>query len=182
MGGHRDKKSERKSSTYKHVNGRQAAVEATCSPINIIRKYALGKSSAYPDQTGGDIEGEMDAERVAQQVTAFVAKLNPKVTCPPLPPRKTLEDSKLRPDFLSYSKAHDEELARHGPDGLHTYDFVEVLPTDKPIPYAMTYKAKTNQYGGLERHTAILAIRGDRMRPGIYFDKTRTASHLPSQA
>ena len=46
----------------------------------------------------------------------------------------------------------------------------------------MTYKAKTNQYGGLERHKARLAIRGDRMRPGIDFDETRTASHMPSQA
>ena len=155
---------------------------ATHSPTNIIKKYALGQNSAYPDQTGGDIEGEMDAESTANKVRAFVAKISPKVTCPPPPPPKTLNDAKARPDYLSYAKAHDEELDRHGPNGLHTYDFVEALPSDRPIPFVMTYKAKTNQYGGLERHKARLAIRGDRMRPGIDFDETRTASHMPSQA
>lgn len=111
-----------------------------------------------------------------------MAKKTPAVTFPPPPPAKTLEEAKSRPDFLSYAKAHDAELDRHGPEGLHTYDYVDALPSDKPIPYMMAYKAKTNQYGGLERHKSILAIPGDRMRPGIDFEETRTASHMPSQA
>ena len=46
----------------------------------------------------------------------------------------------------------------------------------------MTFRSKTNQYGGLEKHKVRCAIRGDRMRPGLDFDETRTASHMPSQA
>lgn len=46
----------------------------------------------------------------------------------------------------------------------------------------MTFKAKTNQYGGLKKCKFRCAIRGYRMRPGIDFDDTRTESHIPSQA
>lgn len=45
----------------------------------------------------------------------------------------------------------------------------------------MSFKAKTNMYGGLERHKVPLAIRGDIMRPGLDFDEPRTASHISSQ-
>lgn len=34
----------------------------------------------------------------------------------------------------------------------------------------------------MERHKARLAISGDKIRPGLDFDETRTASHMPSQA
>lgn len=46
----------------------------------------------------------------------------------------------------------------------------------------MNFRSKTNQYGGLEKHKVKSAIRGDRMRPGLDFDETRTASHIPSHA
>ena len=53
---------------------------------------------------------------------------------------------------------------------------------DRPLPYVMAFRAKTNLFGGLERQKVRCAIRGDRMRPGLDFDATRTASHMPSQA
>lgn len=37
-------------------------------------------------------------------------------------------------------------------------------------------------YGELERRKVRLAIRGDRMRPGLDFDETKTASHMSSQS
>lgn len=46
----------------------------------------------------------------------------------------------------------------------------------------MNFKAKTSIYGELERHKVRLAIRGDRMCPGLDFDETRTVSHMPSQS
>lgn len=101
---------------------------------------------------------------------------------PPPPSPNTLEEAKNRPDYLSYAKTHDEELKRHGPNGLHTLDFVEALPSDRPIPYTIYYKAKTNHYGGLEKHKARLKIRGDGMRPGVAFGETKTVSHMLSQA
>lgn len=39
------------------------------------------------------------------------------------------------------------------------------------MPFLMTFKAKANLYGGLERHKAICAIRGDRMIPNIHLEK-----------
>lgn len=45
----------------------------------------------------------------------------------------------------------------------------------------MTY-ARTNQFGGFERHKARCAIRGDQLRPGLDVDKARIASHITSQA
>lgn len=102
---------------------------------------------------------------------ALVAKTNPSVTCPPPPPLKTLEEAKSRPYFLSYAKAHDEELDRHRPNGLHTYYFVEALPSDKPILYTMTYKARTNQHGVLERHNLCPEGQiGDKGRPHASMD------------
>jgi hypothetical protein len=50
-----------------------------------------------------------------------------------------------------------------------------------PRSFATACKAKTNQYGGLERRKARLAIRGDHRRPDVDFDLTCTAAHMPSQ-
>lgn len=43
------------------------------------------------------------------------------------------------------------------------------------------FQGKKNMYEGLERHKNRCAIRGVRMRPGINFYETSTASCMPSQ-
>lgn len=46
----------------------------------------------------------------------------------------------------------------------------------------MTFRAKANLCGGLERHKVGCAIGRDGIRPLGHFDEHRTASHMPSQA
>lgn len=124
----------------------------------------------------------MQNERISLLVNACAEKTDPRAVLTPLPPPKNIAEARGRKDWLMWAKALDEELARHGPEQLHTFDFVDPLPTDKPIPYTLTLKVKTNQFGGPEKHKVRLSIRGDRMRPGIDFDETRTQSHMPSQS
>lgn len=52
---------------------------------------------------------------------------------------------------------------------------------DRPLPYLITFHAKTNVIGGLEGHKVCCAIRGDSMREGLDFYAAQTASHMPSQ-
>ena len=94
---------------------------------------------------------------------------------------RSMAEARLRPDFKEWAKAHDAEIYRHDTE-LRTWVYEEARPSDKPVPFTMTYKAKTNQFGGIERYKARCAIRGDLMKPGQQFDMTRTASHMPSQA
>lgn len=65
---------------------------------------------------------------------------------------------------MSWANAHDAEIEKHGPNGLHTDDLVDALQTDRHITYKTTYKAKRNQHGGLESYKVRLAIKGDIMR------------------
>lgn len=53
--------------------------------------------------------------------------------------------------------AYDVELDRHG-KGLHSWYFDDPQPGDKSLPYDMTFKAKTNMYGGLERQDARFEV------------------------
>lgn len=76
----------------------------------------------------------MREELSALMARALVEKSNPGDMCPPPTPPKTLEEAEIRSDYLSYVRAHDEELERHGPNGLRMYDFVDALPTDRFIP------------------------------------------------
>lgn len=46
----------------------------------------------------------------------------------------------------------------------------------------MNFKAETNFYEGFEKHKITSAIRSDRMRKGLDFDESRTASRMPSQS
>lgn len=67
-------------------------------------------------------------------------------------------------------------------DDLNTWTLEEPLKDDKPLPFFMTFRSKTNKYGGLEKHDVRCAIRGDIILPGLLdLDETRTASHMPSQ-
>jgi hypothetical protein len=67
-------------------------------------------------------------------------------------------------------RVHGTELRRHDTE-LLTWTYEDTLPTDKPLQFAIGYKAKTNMYDGLERRKARCTIRGDRMRPGVDFDE-----------
>jgi hypothetical protein len=114
----------------------------------------------------------------SKQISACAAAAQSSVV--PTAPR-TLAEARARPDAAEWQRAHDAELRRH--DGeLRTWTYVEQLPTDRPAPHVVTYRAKTNQYGGLERRKARIALAGNRLRPGVDFDQRRTASHMPSQA
>lgn len=53
---------------------------------------------------------------------------------------------------------------------------------DKPMPFLMSFKAKTSMYGGLEKCKVISAIRGDQMTPGLEFGAARTESRITSRA
>lgn len=155
----------------------------------VLRKFALGEVldtknrstpiTAFPSQDGGDIEQELKIEGIALLSSKCADKLG--VSIPPPPAPKSLDEAHKSRDSLSWCKAWDDELERHDTT-LRTWTYEDPLPSDKPLPYTMTFKSKTNMYGGLERHKVRLAIRGDRMRPGYDFDETRTASHMPTHA
>lgn len=146
----------------------------------VLSKYALGETQEYPNHSGGDIEEEMGDENIQNLSTACAAKFAEDSTAPPAHP-ESLGEAMQRNDASHWAKAWDAELERHDTE-LQTCTYETPPPTDRPLPYAMAFKANTNMYGGLDRHKVRLAISGDRMRPGLDFDKTRTASHLPSQA
>lgn len=84
-------------------------------------------------------------------------------------------------DAADCAKAWDAEVIRRT-DDLKTCTLEEQHPDDRTLPYIMTFRPKTNQYGGLKKHKVRCAIRGHRMRPGLDFDEKRTDSHMPSQA
>lgn len=98
---------------------------------------------------------------------------------PPEP--TTLLQAMSGKDAQTCATAHGAELTIHTTE-LKTWYFDDELPNDKPLPYIMTYRAKTNMYGGLERHNVLCDIRGDRMTPNLNFDTTRTTSHTRSEA
>lgn len=81
---------------------------------------------------------------------------------------------------LQWAKAWDAEVIRHT-DELKTWTLEEQHSEDRPLPYIMTLRSKTNQYGRLEKHKIRCAVRSDRMRPRLDFDETRKASHMPIQ-
>lgn len=78
------------------------------------------------------------------------------------------------------AKAHDVDLHRHDTE-LSAWTYEDPQPRDKTILYTMTYKAKTNQFRGLEKYKARCVIRDDRMKPGVQFYSTLTATNTPSQ-
>lgn len=84
-------------------------------------------------------------------------------------------------DAGEWAKACNAEVARHT-DDLNTWTLEEQLAEGRPLPYVMTFRSKTNQYGGLKKHKVRCDIRGDRIRSGLDFDGTITASHMPSQS
>jgi Reverse transcriptase (RNA-dependent DNA polymerase) len=94
--------------------------------------------------------------------------------------RRSIKEARARPDADEWRQVHDAELRRHDTE-LLTWTYEDPLPADKPLPFTIGYKARTNMFGGLERRKARCAIRGDRMRSGVDFDEMRTASHMPSQ-
>lgn len=132
-------------------DGPKISSAVTSHPLKTLDKYAFGKIKNYPNQDGGDIDRKILKERVALMATALVTQTNTDVTYPPPRLPKYLDEAKGRPEFLSYAKAHEEELERHESNGLHAYSFVNALPSDILILYAISYKARTNQYGGLKR-------------------------------
>lgn len=96
-------------------------------------------------------------------------------------PPRSMTEARKKPDAKKRAAAHDAERNRHYTE-LRTWVYKNYLPSDKRVPFTMTYKAKTNKCGGVDRHKARCAIRGDIMKPRQHFDQTRTASHMPSQA
>eukprot|EP00173_Palmaria_palmata_P004417 Plantae.Rhodophyta-Palmaria_palmata.ctg5955.p1 GENE.Plantae.Rhodophyta-Palmaria_palmata.ctg5955~~Plantae.Rhodophyta-Palmaria_palmata.ctg5955.p1 ORF type:complete len:296 (+),score=29.01 Plantae.Rhodophyta-Palmaria_palmata.ctg5955:187-1074(+) len=149
--------------------------------MRTMRKYARPNNGEFPKQDGGDIEAEMQG-RIGLTVQACTAKVSEKHGRAPLRLPRNIAEARGQKDWLMWAKDLDDELDRHGPGHLHTFDFVDSLPTDKPIPYTLTLKVKTNQFEGSEKHKVRLSIREDRMRPGIDFDETRTQSHMPTQS
>lgn len=54
---------------------------------------------------------------------------------------RNMTKARMRPDFKEWAAAHDSELHRHDAD-LRTWVYEDPLPSDKPVPFTMTYKAK----------------------------------------
>lgn len=81
-------------------------------------------------------------------------------------------------DAQSCAPAWDAKLAHHNTD-LHTWTYVPHLSGERLVPHLMTFRAKTNMYGSLDRHKVGCAFSGDRMRPAAQIDETRTSSHMP---
>lgn len=85
--------------------------------LKVIGKYAFGETNNFPIQNGGDIENEVEKERVTLLARAIVSKIDPKTAFQPPPLTKSFEEAKNRPDFLYELNAHDEKLDRHRPKG-----------------------------------------------------------------
>lgn len=121
-------------------------------------------TETFPRTEGGEIAQEFEDARKPYIQSALKAKM-PNLR----EKRKTdKEKGKIRPstkasrnmtearesqDFKKWAAAHDPEPDRHDTE-LRTWLYEEALPSDKPVPYTMTYKPKTNQFGGIEKHKA----------------------------
>lgn len=163
-------------------SGSLVACASKFKSLRTYCRYARGELHIFPNQSGEDIDAEMKTKRVGLIALALVAKTDAKIMTSPPTPQKSLQKAQSRPEFLSYCRAHDEEIDRNGLKRLNTWECIDYLPPDRQIPYHISYKAKINQYGCLEKHKARLAMRGDRMRPGVDFEETRTTYQMPSQA
>lgn len=175
----------------------EATVSAADTAVNLYepppQQAALHASATeqYPDPAGQAATGQSEHKKEtrikerrrehAHRALYALAALTPAVTPPPPAPPRSLSDIAGRPDERAWYDAWDAELNRHDTE-LRTWTYETPRDKDKPLPYVMTFRAKTNAYGGLERCKVRCAIRGDRMRPGVDFDEKRTASHMPSQA
>lgn len=150
--------------------------------IAVFPDPAADNTNSKPKSKTGQAVNKKAARRHrARRALKALAALAHSVAPPPPSAPRSLADVAGRLDAKAWYDAWDAELQRHDTE-LHTWTYEDPLPTDKPLPYLMGFKAKTNVYGGLERCKVRCAIRGDRMRPGLDFDETRTASHMPSQA
>lgn len=54
--------------------------------------------------------------------------------------------ARTRQDYREWTAAHDAELDIHDAE-LRTWTYEESIPTDRPVPYTMTYEGKKNQFG-----------------------------------
>lgn len=94
---------------------------------------------------------------------------------------KTLAQARKSPDAKHWQKAYTDELRRHDTH-LRTWRYQTRHSSDHPVPFIVGLKTKTDQDGNIQKYKARIAIRGDRMRPGIDFDQTATSAHMPSHA
>lgn len=74
-------------------------------------------------------------------------------------------EARLRPDFEEWAKAHDSELERQKRSYVPGYTGSYFRRTNQ-FHTRLTYKEKTNQFGGIEMHKKRCAIKGDVMKPG----------------
>lgn len=150
-------------------------------------------TSATVKEDGGDIETEFEREikpylksKIAERLEKLRSLRKPtgerleKKWQEPIRIPKTMAQAHQTPEAKHWAKAYDAEIYRHDTD-LHTRNYEKPEPYEKPLPFATHFKAKTNQFGEIEKFKVRCAIRGDKMRPGKDFDETRTASNMPSQ-
>lgn len=79
---------------------------------------------------------------------------------------KALRQALVTADVRAWDTAYHAEIAHHAVD-LRTWYLDDELSSDKPLPYVMTYRAKTNMHGVLERHKVRCAIRGVARRTQV---------------
>lgn len=93
----------------------------------------------------------------------------------------SLKEAMKAKNATEWARAYDAELDRHG-TSLKTWTYEKARPDYHSMSHIMNFKAKNNIYRGLEKHKMGCAIRGNRMKKRMDFDKTRTASQIPSQS
>lgn len=94
---------------------------------------------------------------------------------------RSLTEARSRADSQQWKSAYTKELRQHD-TVLRTWRYELRRPEDRPVPFIVGFKAKLNQFGGLDKRKVRIAIRGDRMHPGVDFDATPTAAHMPTMA
>jgi hypothetical protein len=94
---------------------------------------------------------------------------------------KTLADARASPQAEHWRKAYTDELRRHD-TVLRTWYYDYIKPNDHPVPYIVSFKTKRNEFGGIDKFKARIALRGDRLVPDRDYGPAATAAHMPSQA
>lgn len=162
----KDAKEIKKNMQRNNIPGEETAAQASTFPdLKYMKEMPTAKERNKKVQSN-----------LARQAISIIDKINP-----PAPTPNSLAEAMASDSASELAKACNAEVVRHT-DDFSTWNLEEPIEGDKPLPYVMTFHSKTNQCGGLEKHKVRCAIRRDRMRPGLHFDETRTASHMTPQA
>lgn len=112
-----------------------------------------------------------------KRALAIIDSVNPPATEP-----RTLEDSLQSDCGKECARAWDAEVVHRYTSELNKLDIPRQTAQRHPIALCRELPVENKSVQKFRKHKVRCEIRGDIIRPGIDFDDTHTASHMPSQA